>query len=249
MKINGIWLTSHSNYKKFNHFFDSPDFENLVIQPFFENSDALYAVKQSNLDFIFFEEEFMNDSLQKLSLSLSKTKTPWIIKICSEFKSISIQRDPLKFYNKAIHPINKMYFKAFLKSIFIYQKTYLLSGHNKRLRSFIVPGVEISTTSKIPIIKIDEICYIKKNKNGSSIQFLDGKIIKYKVDFKTFKRLTKSYLKFYEIVPDFLVNLDYFKNIIHDKTYNEFNCNLQTGANLVLTNKQYQNLNSVIRIF
>lgn len=125
----------------------------------------------------------------------------------------------------------------------------MLYGHNKKLRSFNVPGVEISTTSKIPIIKIDEICCMKNNKNGSSIQFLDGKIIKYKVDFKTFKRLTKSYLEFYEIVPDFLVNLDYFKNIIHHKTYDEFNCNLQTVANLVLTNKQYQNLNSVIRIF
>lgn len=125
----------------------------------------------------------------------------------------------------------------------------MLSRHNKSLRSFIVPGVETSTTSKIPIIKIHEICYIKKNKCGSLIQFLDGKIIKYKVDFKTFKKLTKSHSNFHEIVPDFLVNLDFFKNIVYDKTYDEFNCNLKTGANLVLTNQQYQKLNSVIRIF
>lgn len=128
MKINGVWLTSRSNYKKHNQFYDSQDLANLAIQPVFEKSDALFAVKQSNLDFIFFEEGFMDDEKQKLGLSLSKIKTPWIIKICSEFKNICIQKDPLKLYNKVIHPINKMYLKGFLKSMYFFQKNTCFLG-------------------------------------------------------------------------------------------------------------------------
>ena len=52
-----------------------------------------------------------------------------------------------------------------------------------------------------------------------------------------------------QIFMNLLVNLDFFYSIIYDKTYNEFNCNLKTGASVVMTKQQYQSLNYVIRIF
>ena len=83
MLITGVWLTTSSNYKKNNLFFKSWSWSNIKVQPIFDPLGAVLILKQSNLDFVFVEDEFLDSAGSTFHLKNLEIKTPWVIEMCS----------------------------------------------------------------------------------------------------------------------------------------------------------------------
>ena len=108
------------------------------------------------------------------------------------------------------------------------------------MRLFTIPDVE--DTSVVPIIKIKNLCYIRKKFDGTLIQFDNGVLYNFKTSFDTFFKLTQSHSNIFEVTPGLLVNLDKLQNIVHDEEHEEFVCNLVSQENIEISKSQKESL-------
>ena len=182
MQINGLWLTTSSNYIKNHLFFKSWGSNNIRIQSICELSEALIAVKQTYIDFIFMEDEFIysiNDEFHMRALDL---KIPWVFKICSDQKS-SFKKSSIYFNKCLIRPFLQHDFENILSQIKKYKKDCESRIRAESKKTFIIPETE--HTLSIPVIQAKELCYVREKKNGTIVQFENGVTYNYKTSFKT----------------------------------------------------------------
>ena len=108
------------------------------------------------------------------------------------------------------------------------------------MRLFTIPDVE--DTSVVPIIKIKNLCYIRKKFDGTLIQFDNGVLYNFKTSFDTFFKLTQSHSNIFEVTPGLLVNLDKLQNIVPDEEHEEFVCNLVSQKTIEISKSQKRSL-------
>ena len=240
MLITGVWLTTRSNYKKNHLFFKSWSWSSIKVQPIFEPLEAALVLKQSNLDFVFVEDEFLDLAGSAFPMKSLEIQTPWVIKMCSNEPSKLKKNDAVYFYKSIVRPLIQVNFEELLSQIITYKKDCMLRDKLDSKRLFTVPDTEDTTI--VPVIKIKNLCYIRKKSDGTLVQFDNGVLYNYKTSFETFFKLTQSHSNIFEVTPGLLVNLDKLQNIIPDEEEDEFVCNLVSQKNIEISKAQKESL-------
>ena len=240
MLIAGVWLTTRSNYKKNHLFFKSWSWSSIKVQPIFDPLEAVLVLKQSNLDFVFVEDEFLDLAGSTFPIKSLEIQTPWVIKMCSNESSKLKKSDAVCFYKSMVRPLIQLDFEELLSQIITYKKDCMLRDRSDSKRLFTIPDTEEALV--IPIIKINNLCYIRKKNNGTLIQFDNGVLYNYKTSFETFFKLTQSHSIIFEVTPGLLVNLDKLQNIIPNDEEDEFVCNLVSQKNIEISKSQKESL-------
>ena len=203
--ISGIWITSAEYYDENNKFFKQWTWSDIKVQSIFEISEALLAIKQDHLDFVFIEEGFFEENKIKFIEISQQIKCLWVVKICN--KNIDIEHEIQPFFYKNIErPLLQKDFEILLLQVLKFKSEHKIRSLLDQKNSYIIP--ESNELSKIPIIKIDDLRSVRKTKSGILIQFIDGLSYNYKTSYNTFFKLTRTYSNIFEIVPDLLVNLE-----------------------------------------
>ena len=114
MLITGVWLTTRSNYKKNHLFFKSCSWSNTKVEPIFDPLGAVLVFKESNLDFIFVEDEFLDSAGSALQLKNLGIKTPWVIEMCSNEPNDPRDYDTVCFYKSITRPLIQIDFEGLL---------------------------------------------------------------------------------------------------------------------------------------
>ena len=70
--------------------------------------------KESNLDFIFVEDEFLDSAGSALHLKNLGIKTPWVIEMCSNEPNDPRDYDTVCFYKSITRPLIQIYFEGLL---------------------------------------------------------------------------------------------------------------------------------------
>ena len=82
--ILGIWITSAEYYDQNNKFFKQWTWSDIKVQSIFEISEALLAIQQDHLDFVFIEEGFFEENKIKFIEISQQIKCLWVVKICNK---------------------------------------------------------------------------------------------------------------------------------------------------------------------
>ena len=118
-------------------------------------------------------------------------QTPWVIKMCSNVPSKLKKNDAVCFYKSIVRPLIQVDFEELLSQIITYKKDCVLRDKLDSKRLSRVPDTE--DTSIVPVIKIKNLCYIRKKSSGILVQFDNGVFYNYKTSFETFFKLTQSH--------------------------------------------------------
>lgn len=240
MLITGVWLTTRSNYKKNHLFLKSWRWSNIKVQPIFDLLEAVLALKQSNLDFVFVEDEFLDAAGSEFQMKNLEVNTPWVIRMCSNEQKKPKNYDSVCFYKSLARPLIQFDFEDLISQIITYKRDCVLRDQSASRRLFTIPDTE--DTSIVPVIKIKNLCYIRKITEGTLIQFDNGVLYKYKTSFETFFKLTQTHSNIFEVTPGFLVNLDKLQEIIPNEEGDKFVCNLASHKNIEISKSQKENL-------
>ena len=240
MLITGVWLTNRSNYKKNHLFFKSWSWSNIKVQPIFDPLEADLVLKQSNLDFVFVEDEFLDSARFAFHLKNLEIKTPWVIEMCSNKPNDPRDYDTVCFYKSITRPLIQIDFEELLSQIMTYKRDCVLRDQLASKRLFTIP--DALDTLVVPIIKIKNLCHIRKKIDGTLIQFDNGVLYNYKTSFDTFFKLTQSHSNIFVVTPGLLVNLDNLQNIVPDEEHDEFVCNLVSQKNIEISKLQKESL-------
>ena len=240
MLITGVWLTTRSNYKKNHLFFKSWSWSNIKVQPIFDPLEAVLALKQTNLDFVFVEDEFLDAAGSDFHLKNLELNTPWVIKMCSNEPKDLKNYDSVCFYKSIVRPLIQVDFEDLISQIMTYKRDCVLRDQSASRRLFTIPDTE--DTSIVPVIKIKNLCYIRKKSKGTLIQFDNGVVYNYKTSFETFFKLTQTHSNIFEVTPGLLVNLDKLQDIIPNEEEDEFVCNLVSQKNIEISKSQKESL-------
>jgi len=170
-------------------FFKSWSWSNIKVQPIFDPLGAVLVPKQSNLDFVFVEYEFLDSAGSAFHLKNLEIKTPWVIEMCSNEPNDPRNSDTVCFYKSITRPLIQIDFEELLSQIITYKSDCVLRDQLASKRLFTIPDVE--DTSVVPIIKTKNLCYIRKKFEGTLIQFDNGVLYNYKTSFDTFLKLTQ----------------------------------------------------------
>ena len=113
------------------------------------------VLKQSNLDFVFVEDEFLDSAGSAFPMKSLKTQTPWVIKMCSNEPSKLKENDVVYFYKSIVRPLIQVDFEELLSQIITYKKDCMLRDKLDSKRLSTVPDTE--DTSIVPVIKIKNL--------------------------------------------------------------------------------------------
>ena len=240
MLITGVWLTTHSNYKKNHLFFKSWSWSNIKVQPIFDPLEAVLVLKQSNLDFVFVEDEFLDSAGSTFPLKNLEIKTPWVIEMCSNESKNLKDYDTVCFYKSIVKPLIQVDFEELLSQIITHKKDSQLKDQLVSKKIFAIPDTE--DISIVPVIKIKNLSYIRKKTQGTLVQFDNGVLYNYKTSFETFFKLTQTHSNIFEVTPGLLVNLDKLQDIIPNESEDEFVCNLISQRNIEISKSQKESL-------
>lgn len=246
MILSGIWLTSNSNYLENKCLLESLILKNIKIQFFFHFSDASIAIKQSDLDFVFIEEEFDDKNSEDFERISKEIKCLWVIKI-SSIKTNKRKKSNSFYYKKISRPLVQQDFESLLFQILQFKLDHRKRQLSEQTEFYLIP--ESDTSHRVPILKVDSIISIRKTNYGILIQFKGCVSYNYKIDYELFNKLARGYSNFFEIVPDLLVNINNIESVVLDQKDEEYICNLVGEKNITLSLNQKEHLFSHISFF
>ena len=90
------------------------ELECIKVQPIFDPLEAVLVLKQSNLDFVFVEDEFLDLAESAFPIKSLETQTPWVIKMCSNESSKLKKSDAVCFYKSIVRPLIQLDFEELL---------------------------------------------------------------------------------------------------------------------------------------